>query len=79
MGSRSEPVPEFVDTGTAPEYFIEAIGMREHLPGGIVRSYVCSKRGGLLIPQYIYIAHIKVLASMAAETVKFCARHGALH
>jgi hypothetical protein len=65
---------EFVDTGNAPEYFIEAIGRRDILPGGIVRSFACTRSGNMLVPQYSYVASIAQLSLMARATLDACAK-----
>ncbi len=65
---------EFCDSGNAPEYFIEAVGRREMLPGGIIRSFACTRSGNVLIPQYSYVASLPTLAMMARSTLDACAK-----
>lgn len=73
MGSRIEEPPfEFVDTGRAPEYFVEGIGKQELLEGGNVRTYVCSRRGKLLVVQYTSVVSIAKLAIMARQSLQLC-------
>ncbi len=64
MGSIKEPGFEFVDTGTAPEFFVDHIGRQEVL-GGNIRTYMCAKRGNLLVVQYTSIIPVTCLAVMA--------------
>lgn len=78
MDTDAETHCQFVDTGTAPEFFIaRGTVKREYLCGGIIRTYVCSQRSGVLIPIYAYIAHKTPLAAMAADTLRACERYEA--
>jgi hypothetical protein len=75
MGSRIVEPPidlEFVDTGNAPEFFVEGIGKQELLEGGNVRTYVCSRRGKLLVVQYTSVVSIMKLAIMARQCLQLC-------
>ncbi len=73
MGSTKEPGVEFVDTGTAPEFFVDTIGKHE-LIGANVRTYMCARRGNLLIVQYTNVIPITSLAIMARSALNFAAR-----
>ena len=73
MGAIFKAELEFCERGNAPEYFIEAVGRREILPGGIVRSFACTRSGNVLIPQYSYVAALPQLAMMARSTLAACA------
>lgn len=49
---------EMADGFGIPEFFITKVGRVECAGGGCVRSYGCSERGGILVPQYTVIMPI---------------------
>lgn len=53
-----ENEPQMADAYGIPEFFITVVGRIECAGGGCVRSYGCSERGGLLVPQYSVIMPI---------------------
>lgn len=57
MGMR-ETEPQMADAFGIPEFFITTVGRIECAGGGCVRSYGCSQRGGILVPQYMVIMPI---------------------
>ena len=73
MGMLWEPSAEFVDTGNAPEFFVNEVGKSELLPGGNIRNYMCVKRGNLLIVQYTVVIPVVCFAVMARRALQVSA------